>query len=282
LAWFVTTVSGLVAGSSKKTGSDKEGNPKFSWLQLVARIAPPVFVVGLVLLIATLEQLLLAHGQSVSFSIKALTAACWRIPDPSKPWSGAGWHVDQLEGLFLVLLGAGGVLAWRVDINEFSMHHFYKNRLVRCYMGASNVRCPRRLAAGAAQGHSGCRRDSVPGTVSDPEHDAEPIHGRTTGVAGAKRRILHSQSLLLRVRCPRMGKNHGGQEEIIERAPRQRGAAAGGVPENMPVHSQGRTAFGNVVFHLRGRGQSQPGLHHIAGSGVSHDDVQRAPRLVAW
>jgi hypothetical protein len=46
--------------------------------------------------------------------------------------------VDQLGGLFLVLLGAGGVLAWRVDINEFSMHHFYKNRLVRCYMGASN------------------------------------------------------------------------------------------------------------------------------------------------
>ena len=26
----------------------------------------------------------------------------------------------------------------RFNINEFSIHHFYKNRLVRCYMGASN------------------------------------------------------------------------------------------------------------------------------------------------
>ena len=26
-----------------------------------------------------------------------------------------------------------------MDINEFSMHHFYKNRLVRCYLGATNL-----------------------------------------------------------------------------------------------------------------------------------------------
>lgn len=36
-------------------------------------------------------------------------------------------------GCFLVLLLIGS----RVNINEFSLHHFYKNRLVRCYLGAS-------------------------------------------------------------------------------------------------------------------------------------------------
>ncbi|MBZ5579297.1 MAG: hypothetical protein LAP40_22270 [Acidobacteriia bacterium] len=45
--------------------------------------------------------------------------------------------------LFLVLTLAGSIMvtlvaAWRFNINEFSMHHFYKNRLVRCYLGASN------------------------------------------------------------------------------------------------------------------------------------------------
>jgi hypothetical protein len=30
-------------------------------------------------------------------------------------------------------------LSMTVDINEFSMHHFYKNRLVRCYLGASRA-----------------------------------------------------------------------------------------------------------------------------------------------
>jgi len=36
------------------------------------------------------------------------------------------------------------VLAWRVDVNEFSMHHFYRNRLIRAYLGASRSRRHRR------------------------------------------------------------------------------------------------------------------------------------------
>ena len=31
------------------------------------------------------------------------------------------------------------LLAWSIDINEFSMHAFYRNRLARCYLGASNI-----------------------------------------------------------------------------------------------------------------------------------------------
>jgi len=32
---------------------------------------------------------------------------------------------------------SGGIFAWRFDVNEFSMHHFYRNRLMRCYLGAT-------------------------------------------------------------------------------------------------------------------------------------------------
>ena len=39
-------------------------------------------------------------------------------------------------GLFAI----SALLATRININEFSMHHFYKNRLVRCYLGASRGR----------------------------------------------------------------------------------------------------------------------------------------------
>jgi hypothetical protein len=35
--------------------------------------------------------------------------------------------------LFIVVLGS-----WRVDINVFSLHNFYRNRLTRCYLGATN------------------------------------------------------------------------------------------------------------------------------------------------
>lgn len=43
----------------------------------------------------------------------------------------AVWYAMALL-LFAVLL-----LAWRVDVNLFSMHQFYRNRLTRCYLGAS-------------------------------------------------------------------------------------------------------------------------------------------------
>lgn len=39
------------------------------------------------------------------------------------------------SAIFLIV---GGMLAWRVDINLFSMHQFYRNRLARGYLGASN------------------------------------------------------------------------------------------------------------------------------------------------
>jgi hypothetical protein len=38
-----------------------------------------------------------------------------------------------MVALFLLTL----LFSARININEFSMHHFYKNRLVRCYLGAS-------------------------------------------------------------------------------------------------------------------------------------------------
>src|ERR1051326_4648190 len=50
------------------------------------------------------------------------------------------WVLSGLLALGALLLVAGGLLAGRVDINNFSMHNFYKKRLVRCYLGASRQR----------------------------------------------------------------------------------------------------------------------------------------------
>ena len=135
LGWVITTVSGLVAGNSKVTGTDKDGNPTFSWVEVLAKVGPPVFIVGLILLIATVEQLILAYGKVPSYHLASLISRHWMILEP---WPRTMPYLDPTGWLFVVLAAAGAVLAWRVDINEFSMHHFYKNRLVRCYLGASN------------------------------------------------------------------------------------------------------------------------------------------------
>ncbi len=42
--------------------------------------------------------------------------------------------------LFAALAGTALFLPLRFNINEFSLHHFYKNRLVRCYLGAGNAK----------------------------------------------------------------------------------------------------------------------------------------------
>ena len=44
------------------------------------------------------------------------------------------------SALFLALVAIAAFLSWRIDINQFSMHLFYRNRLVRAYLGASNRR----------------------------------------------------------------------------------------------------------------------------------------------
>jgi hypothetical protein len=136
--WIITTVGGILAGKSKMTGTDKEGTPKFSWLQFLAKAAPPVFATGLILLIATGEQVLLRHGAGANMNFGSLQDTNWMPLDWHSLFCTRSWFVDQPGWLLLMLAAAGLILAWRVDINEFSMHHFYKNRLVRCYLGASN------------------------------------------------------------------------------------------------------------------------------------------------
>jgi hypothetical protein len=44
----------------------------------------------------------------------------------------------QVYYALLFCLAASFLLALRVDLNEFSMHYLYRNRLVRCYLGASH------------------------------------------------------------------------------------------------------------------------------------------------
>jgi hypothetical protein len=139
IGWVFTTISGLAAGNSKRTGIDREGNPSFSWMQVLAKVGPPVFIVGLLLWITTLEELLLAHGKIHPYTLCTLVQHHWQLLEPWPLWSRSGWLLAKTGWLFLALALAGIVLAWRVDINEFSMHHFYKNRLVRCYLGASSA-----------------------------------------------------------------------------------------------------------------------------------------------
>jgi hypothetical protein len=92
------------------------------------RSPPPVFIVGLLVLVSAAAHALVAWGQPANVGADLFSRTHW-----------SGWgHVSHwLLAATPTLALLAFLLSCRVDINEFSMHHFYKNRLVRCYLGAS-------------------------------------------------------------------------------------------------------------------------------------------------
>lgn len=147
LSWLATTIAGILAGKSPATGSDKSK----PFLDLLGKIAPPVFVVGLLLILAQIlpkliESMHSAFPTDTQWIHLKLGGAL--LPSPvTLPEYG-----DKMESVFdsclwlyaFAFLGGALALSWRVGINDFSMHALYRNRLVRCYLGAprADVRKP--------------------------------------------------------------------------------------------------------------------------------------------
>jgi predicted acylesterase/phospholipase RssA len=133
LGWVGSTLAGIWAARSAGTA---EGRP--GWLDLLARMTPYLFVVGLLALLAKAIQATIAavlgHSAAASGTIvRGHLAMTWELPN-----AGLIGLAAAATGLALVALW----LSYRIDINEFSMHLFYRNRLVRAYLGASRQRRP--------------------------------------------------------------------------------------------------------------------------------------------
>jgi glycerophosphoryl diester phosphodiesterase len=117
---------GPKAESERKQQSESVAAPSLSatMIRYAVSIAPYVFVVGLVVGISLAIDALYFHN----------------APDKTAQyWDFATWTTSTCVIWMLACAIIGGLFSWRVDINEFSIHHFYKNRLVRCYLGASHI-----------------------------------------------------------------------------------------------------------------------------------------------
>jgi hypothetical protein len=175
LAWFGGTVESLRRAESAKAGGDLGGRA----MKLLVEAVTGVFLLGSVSLIGLwVHELTVlpvaAPPPAVSARPSAtaeLTQSGWKITanfdskggqGRESPWdqywsemevqirSSLLWKdpydkrdFSWYQGLSEAMLLAAAialVMAWRVDINEFSLHHFYKNRLARCYLGASRKR----------------------------------------------------------------------------------------------------------------------------------------------
>jgi hypothetical protein len=132
-AWILSTAAGVLAGRSRLT-SGKEGKRTLEW---IANLAPYVFVLGLLLAVSYL-----LHGTLRALAVGGADA--FELHASFGPYARATLSVidaDRLPallGILTVLLAVVFGLSWTVDVNVFSLHMFYRNRLVRCYLGATS------------------------------------------------------------------------------------------------------------------------------------------------
>lgn len=144
LAWLSTTGIGLLAGHGKGTNDGAAGR-RGRLLDAIARIAPWVFILGLIVALSL-------AGQSL---LRALDWEAYLVADAAQslrsPWDGSlqeylAWlhrnvmrHPDSLLWVAGIAAATWLLFGWAINVNEFSLNAFYRNRLVRCYLGASNL-----------------------------------------------------------------------------------------------------------------------------------------------
>ena len=113
VSWIGMTAAGVMAGrSGQTTGSGTSPSRVSIPKEWLATFAPYVFVLGLLILVG--------WAADYAFELASLRG------------------MSGLVLLFVIVSAIGLVFGWRIDVNEFSMHAFYRNRLARGYLGASN------------------------------------------------------------------------------------------------------------------------------------------------
>jgi len=121
--WVGTVVSALFAGKSDKTSGSRSQS---QLLQILAVVGGVLFIAGALLAVATLVYALLVNiGTNDAIS----SAGYWMALNDISCWT------------ILAALGVAGFIgllfSWFFEINIFGLSHFYRNRLVRCYLGAT-------------------------------------------------------------------------------------------------------------------------------------------------
>lgn len=141
LSWIATTGTGLFAAYGARSG----GRNKSGTLERLVRLAPAVFVLGLLVAVSLAAQHLLLHTGSL------FDGSHWPPRPDFATIKGSSFdpYLDYLGANAATLYGTVGLVValalfvWLlfgvfVNVNEFSMNAFYRNRLLRCYLGASN------------------------------------------------------------------------------------------------------------------------------------------------
>jgi hypothetical protein len=197
--WLFVVISGLLAGKSAQSSG---GSGSSSKLDLLAAVAPPVFLAGLLLLVSWGTHALVMKTGGYQKGHDYLISADWNQKPGEKftsliqmqpvtqhyylsskalekpKVSDLSWRKRYFIFWF-VTTAIAAILAWRLDVNEFSMHLFYRNRLVRAFLGASNASRSPSPFTGFAYDDDIALQDL---TVAKGFHGPYPLWGTTLNI----------------------------------------------------------------------------------------------------
>ncbi len=148
----VAGVLSLMGGFSAKTLlTESERRDRTSWVvEYAVRFATPLFIVILIVLFALGTSALVTAWSWVLAGEEGIrwtdTGRLMPEPDPYQPWIHSlalhNAEPKHLLLLWLALIATGTGMGWSINVNKFSLHGFYRNRLIRAYLGASRGLTP--------------------------------------------------------------------------------------------------------------------------------------------
>ena len=240
--WVISTLTGIVGGKSGKTGSIESPTWKDAALSVtpyifiigLAAALATALEIGLAGLNKVNETELLTQflrGSQVAQKAGGWIVSARLAPDSGRNVVRAGYHQCQIcsgwpqrgEYVFahwqilsaalnckllmcaLIVAIVCLFLARRVDLNEFSMHLFYRNRLVRCYLGASHKLRKPNPFTGFDPGddlfiEQSKLQQQIFGPISDREYSTKSRQRPESRVAATQGRILRHHATAMRIR----------------------------------------------------------------------------------
>jgi hypothetical protein len=247
LGWLGTVIGGLLAGKSSKTSGEGESNNSHA-LELLARAGGFLFIVGSFLLGSTLLYVLMFE---LFASESSLSTSCFQVLGEF-----SGWQIPIALGFAVAI---GSLFSWFFEINIFGLNQFYRNRLVRCYLGATRwipgLRIPNPFTKfdfnddlKLSRFRTDSPREGQPGEECEPYRGPFPIVNCTLNLGGSSDLALntrHSSSFTLSpLRC-------GCDRPAVGYAPTwsKEGSFADGVQLGQAVAISGAAVSSNMGYN---------------------------------
>jgi hypothetical protein len=137
---IVSGIATALLGSSSKTSAKSKGGDQGGISGVISNVAlavaGPIFVAVLIIALSVGLDRVLLEESFIGSAVKT-DYSLIKILQDGHPGDLGAASIWLLIGL-LIVAAVGVVASLCVNINRFSLHALYRNRLTRCYLGASN------------------------------------------------------------------------------------------------------------------------------------------------